>query len=211
MRLMEQHSDNEQLNDNDSVSEQVESLLIYGEESSRAVILNQHSQHLTKQFPLTLPSDMAWFNRGVLLEAQQDARGARQAFQICLDVNPNHAPATANLCILLERIGDEKGAYNMALKALEFYPGHPSILEVKNRCEGSASSKTLESMQQVEQIEQFDHEDVEKVVEETGVTDVQAILDEAVHHDFDDNQQLDIDELRSAAEMVMATEEIQKE
>ena len=65
-------------------------------------------------------------------------------------------------------------------------------------------------MQQVEQIEQFDHEDVEKVVEETGVTDVQAILDEAVHHDFDDNQQLDIDELRSAAEMVMATEEIQE-
>ena len=86
---------------------------------------------------------MAWFNRGVLLEAQQDARGARQAFQICLDVNPNHAPATANLCILLERIGDEKGAYNMALKAQDLsWP--PSIVEVKNRCEGSASSKPLD-------------------------------------------------------------------
>jgi len=153
---------------------------------------------------------MAWFNRGVLLEAQQDARGARQAFQICLDVNPNHAPATANLCILLERIGDETGAYNMALKALEFYPGHPSILDVKNRCQGSISSKPIESMRQVEQIEQYDQGDVEKVVEETGFTDVKAILDEAVNHDVDDNQQLDIDELRSAAEVVMATEEIQK-
>ena len=206
---MEQHSDNEQLNENDSVSEQVESLLISGEESSRAGDSKSALAAFNKAISVDPSSDMAWFNRGVLLEAQQDARGARQAFQICLDVNPNHAPATANLCILLERIGDEKGAYNMALKALEFYPGHPSIVEVKNRCEGSASSKPLESMQQVEQIEQFDHEDVEKVVEETGVTDVQAILDEAVHHDFDDNQQLDIDELRSAAEMVMATEEIQ--
>ena len=33
-----------------------------------------------------------------------------------------------------------------------------------------------------------------------------ALLDEAVHHDADDNQQLDIDELRSAAEVVVATE-----
>jgi tetratricopeptide (TPR) repeat protein len=153
---------------------------------------------------------MAWFNRGVLLEAQQDARGARQAFQICLDVNPNHAPATANLCILLERIGDETGAYNMALKALEFYPGHPSIVDVKNRCQDSMSTKPIESMQQIEQIEQYSQEDVEKVVEETGFTNVKAILDEAVHHDVDDNQQLDIDELRSAAEVVMATEDIQE-
>ena len=111
---------------------------------------------------------------------------------------------------IAERIGDETGAYNMALKALEFYPGHPSIIDVKNRCQGSISSKPIESMQQVEQIEQYDQGDVEKVVEETGFTDVKAILDEAVHHDVDDNQQLDIDELRSAAEVVMATEEIQE-
>ena len=32
-----------------------------------------------------------------------------------------------------------------------------------------------------------------------------------MHHDADDNQQLDIDELRSAAEVVVATEEIQEE
>ena len=207
---MEQHTYNESEHDNDDVSAQVESLLISGEESSRAGDSKSALASFNKAISLDPSSDMAWFNRGVLLEAQQDARGARQAFQICLDVNPNHAPATANLCILLERIGDETGAYNMALKALEFYPGHPSIMDVKNRCQGSISSKPIESMQQVEQIEQYDQEDVEKVVEETGFTDVKAILDEAVHHDVDDNQQLDIDELRSAAEVVMATEEIQE-
>ena len=207
---MEQHTYNESEHDNDDVSAQVESLLISGEESSRAGDSKSALASFNKAISLDPSSDMAWFNRGVLLEAQQDARGARQAFQICLDVNPNHAPATANLCILLERIGDETGAYNMALKALEFYPGHPSILDVKNRCQGSISSKPIESMQQVEQIEQYDQGDVEKVVEETGFTDVKAILDEAVNHDVDDNQQLDIDELRSAAEVVMATEEIQE-
>ena len=207
---MEQHTFNESEHDNDDVSAQVESLLISGEESSRAGDSKSALASFNKAISLDPSSDMAWFNRGVLLEAQQDARGARQAFQICLDVNPNHAPATANLCILLERIGDETGAYNMALKALEFYPGHPSLIDVKNRCQGSISSKPIDSMQQVEQIEQYDQGDVEKVVEETGFTDVKAILDEAVHHDVDDNQQLDIDELRSAAEVVMATEEIQE-
>ena len=75
---------------------------------------------------------MAWFNRGVLLEAQQDARGARQSFQICLDLNDQHAPATANLSILLERIGDLEGAYEMAGKALTFFPGHPALVAPKS-------------------------------------------------------------------------------
>lgn len=207
---MEQHTYNESEHDDDAVIAQVESLLISGEESSRAGDSKSALSSFNKAISLDPSSDMAWFNRGVLLEAQQDARGARQAFQICLDVNPNHAPATANLCILLERIGDETGAYNMALKALEFYPGHPSIVDVKNRCQDSMSTKPIESMQQIEQIEQYSQEDVEKVVEETGFTNVKAILDEAVHHDVDDNQQLDIDELRSAAEVVMATEDIQE-
>ena len=93
----------------------------------------------------------------------------------------------------------------MAIKALEFYPGHPSIVDVKNRCSGSAASKPIASMPKVEQIDAYDQEDVATVVEETGLSDVKALLDEAAHHDADDNQQLDIDELRSAAEVVVAT------
>ena len=71
-------------------------------------------QRSTKPSPLTLRAIWLGCNRGVLLEAQQDARGARQSFQICLDLNENHAPATANLAILLERIGDLEGAYETA-------------------------------------------------------------------------------------------------
>ena len=207
---MEYNTHNEISDDTDDISSQVESLLISGEEASRAGDAKSALASFNKAISLDPSSDMAWFNRGVLLEAQQDARGARQAFQICLDVNPNHAPATANLCILLERIGDESGAYNMAMKALDFYPGHPTIVEVKDRCKGSVASKPIESMPQIEQIDQYEQSDVEKVVEETGLTNVQAILDEAVHHDIDENQQLDIDELRSAAEVVVAREEIQE-
>ena len=205
---MDQFIEDELESNNDEVVNQVDSLLISGEEASRSGDSKTALAAFNKAISLDPSSDMAWFNRGVLLEAQQDARGARQAFQICLDVNPNHAPATANLCILLERIGDQVGAYSMALKALDFYPGHPTIMEVKNRCQGSASTKPLESMQAVEQIDSFDQQDVDTVVQETGLSDVNALLDEAVHHDADDNQQLDIDELRSAAEVVVATEDI---
>ncbi len=207
---MEHNTHNEISDNTDDVSSQVESLLISGEEASRAGDAKSALASFNKAISLDPSSDMAWFNRGVLLEAQQDARGARQAFQICLDVNPNHAPATANLCILLERIGDESGAYSMAVKALEFYPGHPTIVEVRDRCKGSVASKPIESMPQVEQIDHYEQSDVEKVVEETGLTNVQAILVEAVHHDIDENQQLDIDELRSAAEVVVAREDIQE-
>ncbi len=207
---MDQSSESDGGTHEDDIEKQIESLLQQGEESSRDGDSKAALSAFNKAIALDPSSDMAWFNRGVLLEAQQDARGARQAFQICLDVNPNHAPATANLCILLERIGDLSGAYNMALKALEFYPGHPSIMEVKNKCEGSAQSKPIEHMKTVEVIEQYQQEDMDKVLSETGVTDVDSLLEEAVYHDADQNMKLDLDELRSAAEVVVATEEIQE-
>ena len=197
-------------NAENSVDNQVEALLIMGEEASRSGDSKAALSAFNKAISLDPSSDMAWFNRGVLLEAQQDARGARQAFQICLDVNPNHAPATANLCILLERIGDQSGAYLMSEKALEFYPGHPSILEVKNRCKGSEQTKSIDSMETVEIIEQYQQDDVDTVISETGLTDVNALLEEAVYHDEDQNKKLDIDELRSAAEVVVATDDIQE-
>ncbi|MBL6731467.1 MAG: tetratricopeptide repeat protein [Candidatus Poseidoniaceae archaeon] len=197
-------------NPENSVDNQVDALLIMGEEASRSGDSKAALSAFNKAISLDPSSDMAWFNRGVLLEAQQDARGARQAFQICLDVNANHAPATANLCILLERIGDQSGAYLMAEKALQFYPGHPSILEVKNRCEGSVNTKSIKSMKSVELIEQYQQDDVDQVISETGLTDVNALLEEAIYHDEDENQELDIHELRSAAEVVVATDEIQE-
>jgi len=190
------------------LEDEVAALLQEGEDNSRK---NQPKEALVafnKAIALDPSCDMAWFNRGVLLEAQQDARGARQAFQICLDLNEEHAPATANLAILLERIGDEVGAYEMATKALSFFPGHPTLTELKARCKGSVESVEIEAMPVVEPTQTFSEAQVKKAMEETGATDREAVLAEAVHHD-DGNENLEFSELMSAAEVVAATEVVE--
>jgi tetratricopeptide (TPR) repeat protein len=191
-----------------SIEEEVNALLQAGEESSRKNDSKSALASFNKAISLDPSCDMAWFNRGVLLEAQQDARGARQAFQICLDLNEEHAPATANLAILLERIGDEAGAYDMAKKALEFFPGHPTLTELKDRCKGSSETVEIESMFVIESMQTFSEAQVKKVMEETGATDRDAVLAEAVHHD-DGNENLEFSELMAAAEVVAATEVVE--
>ena len=194
----------------EDIQNQVQLQLIIGEECSRNDDHKGALAAFNKAISMDPSCDMAWFNRGVLLEAQQDARGARQAFQICLDVNPKHAPATANLCILLERIGDISGAFEMSLKALEFYPGHPAILEVKQRCEGSSETKTIEQMKSVVTEDSFKQDDLVTAMSDAGIEDQDAVLEEAVYHDADDNKELDLKELRSAANVVAAKENIQQ-
>jgi len=188
-----------------SIEEEVNALLQQGEESSRRDDAKSALAAFNKAISLDPSCDMAWFNRGVLLEAQQDARGARQAFQICLDLNEEHAPATANLAILLERIGDESGAYDMAKRALAFFPGHPTLSELMERCKGSTESVEMESMPVIEPTQSFSEAQVQKVMEETGATSREAVLAEAIHHD-DGNENLEFSELMSAAEVVAATE-----
>ena len=191
-----------------TIEEEVAALLQEGEENSR----NDHPKEalvaFNKAIALDPSCDMAWFNRGVLLEAQQDARGARQAFQICLDLNKEHAPATANLAILLERIGDEVGAYEMASRGLVFFPGHPTLTELQSRCKGSVESVEIEEMPVNEPTQTFSEAQVKKVMEETGATDRDAVLAEAVHHD-DGNENLEFSELMAAAEVVAATEVVE--
>ena len=83
-----------------------------------------------KAIALDPSSAMAWFNRGVLLEAEQDSRGARQSFVICLDLDPNHGPALANLAVLLDRLGENDGAVEIAHRALHHFPGHPHLVKI---------------------------------------------------------------------------------
>jgi len=204
--------DNIHENEEDETAREIEELLIQGEDASRNNDIKAALSAFNKAISLDPSCDMAWFNRGVLLEAQQDARGARQSFQICLDLNPDHAPATANMAILLERIGDLEGAYETAKRALEFFPGHPALLDVQKRCRNSGISVAVESMQpSIKPTQSYDEAEMTAVLEETGVENPEDVLAEAVHHDDDDNQHLDIEELRSAATMVAAREAVENQ
>ena len=201
-----------ELEDVEDPQEMVDVLLNVGEERSRKDDVKGALAAFNKAIALDPSSDMAWFNRGVLLEAQQDARGARQSFQICLDLNENHAPATANLSILLERIGDLEGAYKMAEKALGFFPAHPALVQLKERCRDSGISVAMEAMQpSLEVTQTVDMETVEEIAEEAGIQDPAILLQEAVHHDHDENAELSVEELKSAAEVVVAQQEIIRE
>lgn len=201
-----------EIDDVEDTEEMVQILLTVGEDRSRKDDIKGALTAFNKAIALDPSCDMAWFNRGVLLEAQQDARGARQSFQICLDLNENHAPATANMAILLERIGDLEGAYSTAKKALDFFPGHPALIELSQRCKNSGLSIPMEAMEPSVKVEQeFDMKTVEKVAAKAGIENPEELLQEAVHHDHDDDDQLTIEELESAADVIVAQQEIIKE
>ena len=193
-----------------SAEEQVQSLIEEGEYKSRTNAPQEALVAFNKAIALDPSSDMAWFNRGVLLEAQQDARGARQAFQICLDLNPDHAPATANLAILLDRIGDDAVAAAMARRGLEFFPGHPSLTDVLNRTMNTPVEEVPDEIEST--ITKATHQEstLNVVMEETGIEDAEAILNEAAHHDLDGDGYLDKEELRSAADIVVATQIVEE-
>ena len=198
-------------NEESSVDEQLQALIDEGEFKSRSNSPQEALVAFNKAIALDPSSDMAWFNRGVLLEAQQDARGARQAFQICLDLNPDHAPATANLAILLDRIGDDAGAAAMARRGLEFFPGHPSLTDVLNRTMHAPVDEVPDPIEST--ITKATHQEstLNVVMEETGVQDPEAILAEAAYHDLDGDGHLDKDELKSAAGVVAATQFVEEQ
>ena len=126
----------------------VEEIVSEGEAAHRS---GDHSSALTsfnKAISLDPSNAMAWFNRGVLLEAEQDTRGARQSFVICLDLDPNHGPALANLAVLLDRLGENDGALEIAHRALQYFPGHPHLVKIMdtNKAAGGVMHSTPKVM-----------------------------------------------------------------
>lgn len=198
-----------ELEDVDDNEEMVKVLLNVGEERSRKSDAKGALAAFNKAIAIDPSSDMAWFNRGVILEAQKDSRGAKQAFQICLDLNPDHAPATANLASILETMGDLISAYKMSQRALVFYPGHPSLVDISNRCKDSEVNIPIAEIPRiVADTHSYDESSLVAAMDEVGVDNAEAVLQEAVYHDHDGNSNLNYSELKSAATVVAATEEV---
>lgn len=200
-------------------SNEVDVLIAEGEALTRDGSNKEALALFNKAIATDPGAEMAWFNRGVILEAQGDTRGARQSFGITLDLNPEHGPAAANLAIILDRMGDSQGAKRWAEVALESFPGHHLLLDlVRNNNSQSqgivsgAKDIDVKMMGQAQVSEAapertdlvWSEGDVASALEAHGLRDREAVLEEARLHDVDGNLYLDKEELHSAAGLIAA-------
>ena len=224
---IEENNDDEVVTEEDTNSQEDEDLVIdtnvddlvtEGEAAHRS---GDHAAALSafnKAIALDPSNSMAWFNRGVLLEAEQDPKGARQSFVICLDLDPEHGPALANLAVLLDRLGEMDGAVEIAHRALQFFPGHPHLVTImdSNREAGGVIHNTPTVMPHTQEklVEQnitatvgnsvndlFETENVSEVSVENFETQVVEQIPEVVNEPVE--EKVDLDALCQTATSMM--------
>ena len=195
-------------NESDFIDTTVDTIVSEGEAAHRS---GDHAAALiafNKAIALDPSNAMAWFNRGVLLEAEQDSRGARQSFVICLDLDPNHGPALANLAVLLDRLGENDGAVEIAHRALQHFPGHPHLVKImdSNKAAGGVLHTTPRVMPHTQEklVEQnltpFVSSNMDNLFDEEDET---VVTDEPIEQEIDS-----FDDLQSMEEVVEVPEEI---
>ena len=83
-----------------------------------------------------------WFMRAVLLFQMNELGRAMHDVGQALDLNPSHFDALRQLGLILNRLGDQKGALNAYQRAEKLYPLLPgiqdAIKELKTQIEGEA-------------------------------------------------------------------------
>ncbi|MAT49413.1 MAG: hypothetical protein CMA27_06235 [Euryarchaeota archaeon] len=93
--------------------------------------------------------NLAWFNRGVLLETKGDLKGAKQSFEIALDLDSSFAPAAANLAVLLDRLGNYSEATKWALTAMSTFDGHPLLKAIVDKSSGAVQKSPVKDWKEV--------------------------------------------------------------
>ena len=203
-------SEETETTENEIIDTTVDDLVADGEAAHRSGDHSAALKAFNKAIALDPSNSMAWFNRGVLLEAEQDPKGAKQSFVICLDLDPNHGPALANLAVLLDRLGEMDGAIEIANRALQYFPGHPHLVKImdSNKAAGGVLhaspnimphtrdklveqniSNTLESNVEGLFEEEVEVEQIEEVVQTPEpVIEVQEEIKEVVNMDLITNQ-----------------------
>ena len=170
----------------------VDDLVSEGEAAHRSGEHDAALKAFNKAIALDPSNAMAWFNRGVLLEAEQDPKGAKQSFVICLDLDPKHGPALANLAVLLDRLGEMDGAIEIANRALHFFPGHPHLVKIIDS--NKAAGGVLHSSPQV--MPHTQEKLVDQHLSHANESNVEDLFEESEEEIFEslDEQEIDVPE-----------------